>query len=700
MLHAVMFRRVLLCGFLLLMLCGISLGQWSRDPKTNTPIATLRSHQTNPKIVSDGAGGAIITWQDSRDSATTSRGTDIYVQRINARGSNQWTNNGAIICRFDSNQITPAIVNDGGGGAIIVWQDNRNGNADIYAQHVAADSTKQWTANGIPVCTEAHEQTAPAIIRDNVGGVIIVWQDYRNGNADIYAQRIDAGGTPTWTSDGVIVCSATNDQVNPAIVKDNAGGAVIVWQDLRNNSDYDIYAQRVSSGGASLWSSNGVVISDKVNHQRYPQLIDDGSNGAIIVWEDFGNGDADIFAQHVASDGSRQWTSTGVIIAQQANDQTLPKIATDGVGGAIVSWQDARSGNADVYTQRVNASGTILWGTGGIALCSESHDQVKPNMVSDGNFGAIVTWEDSRSGNADVYAQRVTSSGSTLWASNGIAACTDTLTQSGPEIVNDGVQGAIITWQAARKLGTQGWDVYAQHVNPDGSLGGYAIHGTIYNDLNRNGVQETGETGLSGWTINISGPMSKSATSDANGIYSLDGLIPGIYVVKEVIKSGWMQTSATDSTVNLPIGGDSIRNFGNFQLATIAGVVYKDRNHNGGKDPGEPGLQNWSIKLSGPSSASALTDANGNFIFIGLFTGTFVVKADPKSGWLQTNHPDSLVVNIDTMGQDVAGLAFGQFELGKVNGKIYKDVTGDSVISPAGDSTVAGWSVSILKPGF
>ena len=127
---------------------------------------------------------------------------------------------------------SPAIADDGGGGAIVVWQDNRNGNADIYAQHIAADSTKLWAPNGIIVCNEAHEQTSPAIIRDNLGGVIIVWQDYRNGNSDIFAQHIDAGGTPTWASNGLSICDTANDQVNPMLVKDNAGGAIITWQEI------------------------------------------------------------------------------------------------------------------------------------------------------------------------------------------------------------------------------------------------------------------------------------------------------------------------------------------------------------------------------------------------------------------------------------------------------------------------------------
>ena len=95
---------------------------------------------------------------------------------------------------------TPTIVSDGSGGAIITWQDYRNGNNDIYAQRINAGGTVQWTLNGVAICTETHSQTYPTIVSDGSGGAIITWQDDRNGNNDIYAQRIIALGI------NVVIC--------------------------------------------------------------------------------------------------------------------------------------------------------------------------------------------------------------------------------------------------------------------------------------------------------------------------------------------------------------------------------------------------------------------------------------------------------------------------------------------------------------
>src|SRR6266481_6220801 len=89
------------------------------------------------------------------------------------------------ICTDPNNQLGVSIASDGGGGAILTWQDNRNGTYDIYAQRVSATGVAQWTANGVVVCAAASEQYAPTIVSDGAGGAIITWQDNRHGNFDI-----------------------------------------------------------------------------------------------------------------------------------------------------------------------------------------------------------------------------------------------------------------------------------------------------------------------------------------------------------------------------------------------------------------------------------------------------------------------------------------------------------------------------------
>src|SRR5512140_3012222 len=74
------------------------------------------------------------------------------------------------------------------------------------------------------ICTAVGDQVSPAIVSDGAGGAIIAWQDSRSGTSDIYAQKIDAAGTVQWAANGVAICTAANDQLYQSIVSDGAGG--------------------------------------------------------------------------------------------------------------------------------------------------------------------------------------------------------------------------------------------------------------------------------------------------------------------------------------------------------------------------------------------------------------------------------------------------------------------------------------------
>src|SRR5258706_1764817 len=104
----------------------------------------------------------------------------------------QWINNGTAICLAAGGQYSPVAVSDGAGGAIITWFDQRAGNSDIYAQRIDAAGVVKWTGDGVAICTAAGNQNTPAIVSDGAGGAIITWYDLRAGTFDIYVQRVNS----------------------------------------------------------------------------------------------------------------------------------------------------------------------------------------------------------------------------------------------------------------------------------------------------------------------------------------------------------------------------------------------------------------------------------------------------------------------------------------------------------------------------
>jgi hypothetical protein len=93
--------------------------------------ALAQGGQHYPKIIPDGTGGAIVTWDDWRGTFTA---PDVYAQRVDASGAPLWTTNGAALSNLVYEQESPAIVTDGSGGAILAWTDYRSIQYDIYCR--------------------------------------------------------------------------------------------------------------------------------------------------------------------------------------------------------------------------------------------------------------------------------------------------------------------------------------------------------------------------------------------------------------------------------------------------------------------------------------------------------------------------------------------------------------------------------------
>jgi len=77
-----------------LLVPSVALAQWSSSPKVNNPISIGAADRINSASTSDGAGGAIIVWQDKRNGSNF----DIYAQRVSGTGNALWTVNGLAIC--------------------------------------------------------------------------------------------------------------------------------------------------------------------------------------------------------------------------------------------------------------------------------------------------------------------------------------------------------------------------------------------------------------------------------------------------------------------------------------------------------------------------------------------------------------------------------------------------------------------------
>jgi len=370
--------------------------QWTADG-----VALSTTGDVNPPVIaSDGAGGAFIAFSGSSSFPRA--------QRVNGSGVPQWGPDGVQLTTEISSARDLAIAQDlgGSGGAIVAWRKINGvaGTSDVYAQRVDASGVIQWNSAGIVIAaTNMNNESNPAVVSDGVGGGIFAWI-----SSGVRASRLNAAGTSVW---GPANLAGTGSNNPPVMVSDGANGAVVAW------FGGGAFIQRVTSIGDRLWNppNGGVPLSLT---GRAPQLIANGPGGAIVAWEDNRSAtNFNIYAQKVSSTGAPQWTTDGSPICMASADQRAAQIVDDGAGGGIISWYDARMSGSqgnDIYAQRVNGAGTIEWPLDGVAVCTAPNHQDFPTMASDGAGGAWIAWEDLRNGNQDIFASHLGSGGAPL----------------------------------------------------------------------------------------------------------------------------------------------------------------------------------------------------------------------------------------------------------------------------------------------
>ncbi len=250
--------------------------QWDTTAVALAPKPAFLQQQTNEVIVSDNAGGAIYAWEQSL-SGSSSHG---YAGHINASGNLTWiTASDSLGVLVDSKTSTGqenlSMVSGGNGTALLTWSDGAN---YAYVQKIAADGSFPWGSN--PAAFAANTG-GEVLTTDGNGGVVVAWVQGLQNGLNIFAQRVNGNGQPVWsnatyaTAGNPVSTTSSTFQQKPVIISDDAGGAIVVWYDLRASSfggPYDLYAQHIGSDGSvtKVTNQNPEMPSRFSLSQNYP----------------------------------------------------------------------------------------------------------------------------------------------------------------------------------------------------------------------------------------------------------------------------------------------------------------------------------------------------------------------------------------------------------------------------------------------
>lgn len=326
--------------------------------------------------------------------------TIIMVLLLQGSVFSQWesdvrlTNNSSQSTRAYNNART---VDSDGGTLHTVWSDGRDGNYEVYYKK-STNAGLSWGTD-TRLTNSAGFSFYPAI---SVSGnrVMVTWTDDRNGYYDIYFKKSDDAGN-SWSPD-VRLTNNTSTSNYPSI--DASGNTIIiVWQDNRH-SNYEIYSKRSTDGGNN-WETD-FRLTNNSSFSEWPSVTISGSI-VNIAWEDNRDGNKEIYSKY-STDGGISWSGDNRLTN---NSSPSTSVSASSEGNFVdLTWSDQRDGNWEIY-YKYSADGGVTYSPD-LRLTNASGNSWWPSISSYDSF-IHVCWQDARDGNKEIYYKLSTDGGST-----------------------------------------------------------------------------------------------------------------------------------------------------------------------------------------------------------------------------------------------------------------------------------------------
>lgn len=622
--------------------------------------------QDLPAVAMDSSGNTLVVWQgfEAGDSGA------IYARRFNALGAPMGA---PFVVNASSNErLQPAVAMDRDGNAVIAWQGFGADGAGwgIHVRRMSANGVFDPAGEFVPYLDPAGHQTSPQVAIGEAGRFIITWNGAGAGDSDgVFARFYDGQGAVVAN---VLANSTTARRQTGGLAAWGANGeALIVWSAEGADGRHTIRGQRFSNTGAR--QGDEIAIASDVGGSLFATSLIATRQGYAVAWTRTSADELTGNVQFRRLDAlGNPWgaveplSSAPTAMERGANLSalddggwvaTFASLERDGSGWGVYARQFDDQGAARSTEFRVNSTTT--------------GSQSNPRVASNESGRVSIVWNGKGPSDVNgIFQQRFEASydEDSVFATASLKL--ENVTLSGNHAVNEGgalfnagnavtaIRHATIAWNVLASTGGSGGvfgdeggtlAVKSSLIVGNGNSSSIVDLGGQIASLGYNLVGNRADSDGYGRGSDL--PDDLTAASHLLPLPDNGPLVHELLSTSKAIDAADPAQTLDSDQLGLPRpqdgDGDGLLepDIGAVEryYSELRGVRYHDRDGDGVRDAGDPGLPGLVVYLddnrNGIRDANetfVITDDNGNFIFRDRPPGRHIVATESQSGWKRT----------------------------------------------------------------
>lgn len=444
---------------------------WAVD---GIPLTNLVSEQNASRVKSNGVDRIYYVWQDFRNNA---QDPDIFMQSLDFSGTPVWAEGGIPVSQATLKQLQPRFTVGDEGGVYVTWLDERNGGypqSDIYLQYVLPDGSMGLEVDGLALTSGMKYQNGGLVRTDGAGGALVVWSNASTGSIGVTAQHIRLDGSQAWDVDGeefFFGIDGDASKFQTLVWDDNE--AMIFWEDNRwAGTGAVAMAQVMDPTAAIQYTMDGVALSEN-DQQLNPSIVPDNAGGAFLTYTNISTGTEVLFAQHVDDMLMTTWDPAGVQVNPNAFlGQFNPQMVTSEDGYLYYFWtEEIFFVGLRLFAQKYDLDGNAQWTEGGLQIGPEdiSGDTYVKRAIAMADSAVIYIWESETVDGTETFISKLMQDGNTIWT----VPVTETAGTQRSSVSAYDPENDMVTvgWEDLRNVNESSVDLYAVTIDTDGNLG-------------------------------------------------------------------------------------------------------------------------------------------------------------------------------------------------------------------------------------